>query len=200
MILLIRHGETPGNAARVVQTPETPLSERGLAQARRLAERLAAAPVGAILASDLERAAMTARCIEAATRVPLRFEPLLQERNFGGLRGTPYAELEEDLFGPELEPPGGESWTTFHARVDRAWERILAEAAAVTGDLVVVTHGLVCLSIATRRARLPPGSDPGQGGFANTSLTEIEPAPPHRVALLDCTRHLDRVDRSGGRA
>jgi hypothetical protein len=32
-IFIIRHGETPGNAARVVQTPETPLSARGVRQA-----------------------------------------------------------------------------------------------------------------------------------------------------------------------
>ena len=40
-ILLIRHGETALNAARIVQHPETPLNERGVGQARRLAERLA---------------------------------------------------------------------------------------------------------------------------------------------------------------
>ena len=52
MILLIRHGETPGNAARVVQTPDTPLSERGLEQARRLAVRLAGVRLGRILSSE----------------------------------------------------------------------------------------------------------------------------------------------------
>ena len=43
-IVLVRHGETESNAQRVLQHPETPLSERGLAQARRVAERLARAP------------------------------------------------------------------------------------------------------------------------------------------------------------
>ena len=37
MIFLIRHAETPSNAAMVVQTEETPLSDRGRAQAERLA-------------------------------------------------------------------------------------------------------------------------------------------------------------------
>ena len=40
-ILLIRHGETALNAARIVQPADTPLSERGIAQARALARRLA---------------------------------------------------------------------------------------------------------------------------------------------------------------
>ena len=51
-IFVVRHGETPGNAARVVQTPETPLSARGALQAERLARRLADAGIGHILASD----------------------------------------------------------------------------------------------------------------------------------------------------
>jgi broad specificity phosphatase PhoE len=44
-ILLIRHGETDSNAARIVQTPDVPLSARGVAQAERLARRLAGAGV-----------------------------------------------------------------------------------------------------------------------------------------------------------
>jgi len=199
LIHLIRHGETPGNAARVVQTPETPLSERGVEQARSLAARLAEARIGGILASDLERAAMTARCVEETTGAEIMFEPLLHERNFGDLRGTPYSELGFDLFAPDLEPPGGESWQTFHARVDRAWQRIVAQAAETAGDLAVVTHGLVCLSITTRCAELGADEAAGLSGFANTSVTMIESERPHRVALLDCTRHLDHVDREGGR-
>jgi broad specificity phosphatase PhoE len=96
MIYLVRHGETQGNALRVVQTPDVPLSPRGEEQARRLARRLAGA------------------------------------RNLGDARGTPYAELPVDIFGPDYAPPGGETWGEFHARVDRAWARTLREAAATT--------------------------------------------------------------------
>ncbi len=35
------------------------------------------------------RAASTAEYLQRATGAPLSFEPLLQERNFGDLRGTP---------------------------------------------------------------------------------------------------------------
>ena len=66
LIYLIRHGETPGNAARIVQKPEVPLSQRGEAQAARLARRLANAGITAILASDLSRAAMTAEHLSRA--------------------------------------------------------------------------------------------------------------------------------------
>ena len=188
-IHLVRHGETASNAARVFQLPGTPLSERGRDQAERLAARLAGGGISLVLASDYARAAMTAEHLAAATSAPLELEPLLQERNFGALRGRPYAEIGVDPFAPDYEPPGGESWPAFEARVDRAWRRILAAAERCQGSLAVVTHGLVCYSIASRHLRLPPGADPRRG-FPNTSLTLIESAPPFAVTLLACTAHL----------
>ncbi len=189
-IYLVRHGETAGNAARVFQTPETPLSERGIAQAERVARRLADCGVSLVLASDFARAEMTAARVRDATGAAFELEPLLQERNFGALRGRPYAELDFDAFAPDYEPPGGESWRAFEARVDRAWERVRAAALRCEGSLAVVTHGLVCFSLASRHLLLSPGADP-RGGFANTSVTVIGAAPPFAVSRLACTEHLD---------
>jgi probable phosphoglycerate mutase len=195
-IHLIRHAETPGNVARVVQTPDTPLSARGLVQAERLAERLRRAGVTRILASDLTRAALTAQRVQAATGAALEFEPLLQERNFGDIRGTPYAELGVDLFAPDYAPPGGETWEVFHARVDRAWRRVCQLAAGSEGSLAVVTHGLVCVSLAMRHLALPAAARP-ERGFANTSLTTVEAQRPHRVTLFNCTIHLEQESARG---
>lgn len=194
-LYLLRHGETPGNAARVIQTADVVLSERGEEQARRLARRLATAGVAGILASDLARASRTAEHLREATGAPLDLEPLLQERNLGDLRGTPYAEIDFDVFAAGYAPPGGETWEAFHARVDRAWQRVCAVAAATPGDLAVVTHGLVCLSLATRHLALPAGAT-FERGFANASLTIVDASPPHAVHLLNCTAHL--ADLPGG--
>ena len=196
-IYLIRHGETAANAARVVQTPDVPLSERGLDQARRLAGRLREEGIAAILASDLRRAAMTAEALRDATGVPVTWEPLLHERNFGALRGTPYAELETDLFAPDLEPPGGESWEAFHRRVDRAWGRVLEAAGGTAGHLAVVTHGLVCQSVVSRLVELAEGVSPVGYGWRNTSVTVVDGPDPWRVRLLNCTRHLEAVAEGG---
>jgi probable phosphoglycerate mutase len=163
-IYLIRHGETAYNAGRILQTPEVPLSERGAEQARRLSARLAGAGIARILSSDLERALATARALAGATGAPVHLDALLQERNFGELRGRPYRELGFDPFAPDYVPPGGESVSVFEARVARAWERIRAHAAEAGGPLAVVTHGLVC-------------------------LTTID-GPPWTVRLLACTAHL----------
>jgi probable phosphoglycerate mutase len=198
-IYLIRHGETPGNAGRVVQTADMPLSERGLLQAQRLAERLAPTRIARILASDLRRAAMTAERLREVLGAPLALEPLLQERNFGELRGTPYAELEVDIFAAGFAPPGGETWESFDARVGQAWRRVTAVARATRGHLAVVTHGLVCFSLATRHLTLPPEAEP-RLGFANTSLTIAQAAPPHEVTLFNCTAHLQGEGADDGSA
>lgn len=198
MIHLVRHGETPGNARRFLQFPETPLSERGIEQARRLGERLARHEVARILSSDYARAEATAACIAEATGAPLERESLLRERDFGALRGTPYAELRVNPFAPGYAPPEGETWEVFHARVDRAWERVLEAAEA--GPLVVVTHGLVGLSLAARHLTLPESETPALTGLANASLTSVESTPPHRVTRFNCTAHLEDAAAPGAPA
>lgn len=193
-LFLIRHGETAGNASRIVQRPDIPLSPRGVAQAERLARRLAGEGVARIVSSDLARAASTAEHLRQATGAPLSFEPLLQERNFGDLRGRPYAELGLDLFAPDYAPPNGETWPAFHARVDRAWARI-QELLAVGpgGDVAIVTHGLVCRSLAARHLALAEGQTVPER-WRNTSLTIVECPAPWRVRLLDCVVHLEDLD------
>jgi probable phosphoglycerate mutase len=189
VLYLIRHGETAGNAARIVQRPDIPLSPRGLAQAERVARRLADAGIARILASDLARARATAEALQRTTGAPLAFEPLLHERNFGDIRGTPYAALGFDMFAPDYAPPNGETWPVFHARVDRAWERVQALVAATDGHVAVVTHGLVCRSLAARHLALPVGAVVPER-WENTSVTIVECPAPWRVQLLNCVAHL----------
>ncbi len=193
MIHLVRHGETTGNARRVFQFPDTPLSERGLEQARALAARFRSSPVSMVLCSDYKRAEATARCVAEATSAPLSIEPLLRERCFGDLRGTPYAELDVDPFAPDFAPAGGETWAAFHQRVDTAWLRVQQVAADAAGPLIVVTHGLVCLSLALRHLTLPRDHEIETTGFANTSVTTLEARAPFRVTQLACTGHLDGI-------
>ena len=193
-IFLIRHGETLGNASRAVQMPDNPLSPRGAAQAERLARRLEREGIALILSSDYARAVTTADYLRRTTGAPVRYSPLLQERNFGDLRGTPYGELGFDMFEPDYAPPNGETWPMFHDRVDRAWTRVQELAAATTGgSLAVVTHGLVCRSLAARHLILADG-EAAPERWENTSLTIVDCPAPWRVRLLNCVAHLDGLD------
>jgi probable phosphoglycerate mutase len=202
-LLLIRHGETALNAARVLQPPDTPLSDRGLAQAAALAWRLAGEPITQLWSSDLPRAWQTAEPIARATGVAVRLWAPLQERNFGDLRGLPYETLSFDPLGMSQAPPAGESMSEFESRIDAALDEALAAADGGTGCIVLVSHGLVIHSLLSRRiARAAGVALPVR--IANTSVTVVEPGTPPRATLIDCTAHLagaaadDPLALSGG--
>jgi broad specificity phosphatase PhoE len=66
-------------------------------------------------------------------------------------------------------------------------------AAATGGHLAVVTHGLVCRSLAARHLILPDGAAVPVR-WENTSLTIVDRPAPWRVRLLNCIAHLDDPD------
>ncbi len=201
-IVIVRHGETDGNAARVLQRPDVPLNQRGMRQAEQVAERLSARGLVHILCSDLLRAQMTAAPLAARSGIAVEENPLLQERNFGDLRGTAYAALGEDPFGPDFAPPNGEDWPAFHARVADAFAFIVSRRRSVSGTLVVITHGLVCRALVERHAQLGAGTAVPER-FDNTGVTVLHEDTPHRVGLINCTRHLavsPEADPKGGPA
>ena len=193
-LLIVRHGETALNAARVLQPADTPLSARGLAQAKALAQRLAERRIALILSSDLPRALRTAQAISARNGTMVQVTPLLRERNFGDLRGQPYDTLPSDPLRMRDAPPNGESADEFEARVAQAFAEIVRRRAELADDLVVVTHGLVIGAMLARHVDLAGAGDlPGHLG--NTSLSVIGSIAPHRADLLNCTAHLlGRID------
>jgi broad specificity phosphatase PhoE len=189
-IILVRHGETALNAARVLQPADTPLSERGLRQAQAVAMRLVSAGATSILSSDLPRAMQTARAIAAATGVSVSNSALLQERNFGDLRGRAYDDLDFDPLAMQEAPPAGESVAQFEQRVTRALALACEHAAAESdGNLIVVTHGLVIRTLLQRCLALPSNTELPER-IANTSLTIFLAEPPYRASLVNCTAHL----------
>jgi probable phosphoglycerate mutase len=195
-IFVARHAETVDNAARVIQLPGAPLSPKGRLQAERLAERVSALGVTRILTSDLVRAVETATCIAMRLGIEIEQDPVLRERDFGDLRGMPYAQLTLDPFALDYVPPQGESWAAFHERVALAWKRIQEAATGASGHLLVVTHGLVCRALAERHLTLSADETPPHR-WENSSLTEIEAASPWLIRRLNCVAHLAAGDQQG---
>lgn len=187
-LLVIRHGETAANAARILQHPHEPLSSRGIQQAERLAKRLRNAGLSLIISSDYERARMTATAISRASGATLEIEPLLRERNFGAWRGSPYAILSEDPLGQHVVPPEGETWDVFHERAADAFAAVIARAERAAGPVAVVTHGLVCKAFVHRHLALGGESYPQP--WSNTSITEAE-GPPWKLLRINCAQHLE---------
>jgi len=147
--IVVRHGETRWNVERRVQGKgDSPLTEEGLAQADAIGKRLAREHFDLLIASNLGRARQTAERVAFHTGLAIRFDPRLQERNFGAGEGMTYEEVDRAYPGafariPNVDPdfviPGGESRRQFHARVVSAMDSL---ARAHDGrTIVVVTHG-----------------------------------------------------------
>ncbi|OUL98476.1 phosphoglycerate mutase [Variovorax sp. JS1663] len=128
----LRHGQTEGNAQRIFQRVDIPLSQLGLEQAARAAERLAGEPIRSVVCSDARRAFDTAHTVAAGLGLtPLHFEGL-RERNFGALIGTSSADLDW-----ACEPEGGETLPQFVSRKRAA----LASALEHPAPVLIVAHG-----------------------------------------------------------
>lgn len=197
-IVIVRHGETALNAARILQPLDTPLGERGLVQAAAVARRLAGEGVRAILSSDLPRALQTAQAIAAASGAAIEGTPLLQERSFGELRGRPYDSIGFDPLTMAGAPPGGESVDAFLERVAAAFALAVRRRASMDGTLVVVTHGLVVRAILEHHIACDAGRLPAR--VRNTSVTLVDAQAPHAATLIDCVRHLDETTAHDARS
>lgn len=196
-VILVRHGESVGNASGVIQGHgSSPLSPRGRDQAKSAAERLAAAgPFDLVVSSDMERALETAH---AYTDSP-RLDPVWREMDLGAWDGVPIAELRE-RFPDELkalirgEPVRiggtGESIPSFTDRVRSGLERIAAET---DGTALVFAHGGVierAVAIALGR----PTAVAFAGRVSNTSFTALEvDGAQMRVLRYNDATHLGAV-------
>ncbi len=203
-LLIVRHGETPLNVARVLQPADTPLSARGLQQAAAVARRLQGMGLAAIVSSDLPRALQTAQAIAQACGVPLTTTPLLHERNFGALRGLAYDSLGFDPLTRDEAPPDGESAAQFGERCAAAWAQLLRWQAEAGGPLAVVSHGLVIRYWLHSGPLTLPATLQAPAALANCALTVVAARPPHQVSLMGDIAHLadgvgiDRQSLSGG--
>jgi probable phosphoglycerate mutase len=149
-ILLLRHGQTDANAAGTLQGHQpTPLNLTGIRQANLLAARLAgfSPPVGAIVSSDLPRAAETASPIASACGLSIQFDPSWRERSFGLLEGKPVGDKKLwDVASGEIDIPGAEPSADLRKRIHDALLAIPKNYPDVQ-TVAVVTHGGALRSI-----------------------------------------------------
>ncbi|MFZ5647045.1 MAG: alpha-ribazole phosphatase [Bacillota bacterium] len=148
-IFLIRHGETVWNSEMKLQGhTDIPLSERGIEQAKTLAERLSSREISAVYCSDLQRAMETARHIAGPRGLDLISLKSLREINFGQWEGHTFKEIKEkygDLVKQwwsnpvNVSIPGGESLLGLVSRVVPAVRGIVEKHDGE--QVAVVCHG-----------------------------------------------------------
>lgn len=161
-VLLIRHCQSQANAdGRIEGKGDSPLSEAGREQARRVAALIAAREIGeaTLIASHLARARATAAEIEAACGWTAAHDPRIREGELGWMEDMTYADVfrhmaENKLTALDHEVHGGESLA---AVADRCWQALSEVLAATEGPLIAVSHGIAIQALVTRRFGHPLG-------------------------------------------
>jgi probable phosphoglycerate mutase len=183
-VVLIRHGESVGNATQAIHGPRMcgGLSDAGREQCERLAERLARTGelAGAVLyASQFRRAQETAKLIAPSLGDP----EIVVDDGFGEIDwgvecdGLAFTEIVERFGTPDWdgdpEVPfvaGGESSADMTRRVTAAVDRVIARHPGRVA--VVCTHG-GAIDVAVRYAFGVVGRGQFDLYTTNTSLTTL---------------------------
>jgi broad specificity phosphatase PhoE len=205
-LLLIRHAQSAANAeGRLQGRLDFPLSDHGLRQSERLADRLAALSIDRLYASPLLRASQTAEIIASRLGLPLTLRPALMERDVGEIAGLTrdeilakfphYARARAELLAVDV--PGFEQDDAFAARVKRALDPIIGAHGEET--VAVVTHGGIIFSFCRQRLGMATVR-PAPFAIDNASITMFDVAtaaeedgrrPAVRLIALNDTCHLD---------
>jgi broad specificity phosphatase PhoE len=155
-ILLVRHCQSKANAdGRLEGKGNSPLSEAGREQAKRVAAFVASQDIGpaTLIVSPLSRARGTADEIAGLCGWTASHDHRIREGELGWMENMSYADVgkhmaERQLRVLDAEVHGGES---LDAVAERCWEA-LSEALAVTeGPLIAVTHGYAIHALVERR-------------------------------------------------
>ena len=155
-MILIRHGESNGNVMKKFSGfQDVELTEKGIWQAKRLAQRLKKLKVDKVYCSDLKRAHHTAEIVFKNRRIDIISRSNLKEMNFGIWEGCTFEEVKSKFgYGDEFNYwmeninvaesiPQGESLLKLNKRVMNELDRILKIHKTIEKDetIAIVCHG-----------------------------------------------------------
>lgn len=186
-IIFVRHGESEANQKGLIQGDnlDTPLTELGKEQAKKVAERLKNEEIEAIYSSHHKRAFETAQEIAKHHRIEIIQDPRIKERHSGTFEGTTKREeahqhyikaiFKENQTPEDVSLPEGES---FREMLERT--KSFINSLEHEGTIIVTTHGGVIRAFlyhihepkGIHKARQFMKKD--QANLENTSLTIIE--------------------------
>jgi broad specificity phosphatase PhoE len=202
-LVLVRHGETIWHAEnRYAGRSDIALTDKGRAQAQRLAEWARTANLNAIWASTLSRAQLTALPASEATGLPLQTDARLVELDFGRGEGMTEVEMHTAfpaeraafLRDPAAHPlPGGEDPA---AATDRCIAALHSIAAASQGGrAIVVAHNTLLRLVLCRLLGIPLGRYRTVfPHLANGTITEIG-ITAESVSLLSFNAPLNELKK-----
>jgi len=189
--VFLRHGESLGNAqSRWQGQSDYPLTEKGHAQAKSLAERWALENVkfDLVLASPLGRAKETAEIIASKLKIDVEYDEIWLERAIGEMEGLTAEEVRQKPRPPYTTPydsiggNGEGDWALF-LRAGQALHHLLKRPA---GSYLIVSHGGMLNQVMHAIAGIAPHVDPSgvRFRFENTAFSRVMYYPhQHRWAI-----------------
>lgn len=207
-VLLIRHGQSQGNAERRFGGhTQTPLSALGQRQAEATARVLSVEPITAIYASDLPRAVETAAPLTRLLNLEITETDAFRERSVGHMEGLTFEEAAQKfpeeyaaLLRRDFEHVllGGESYRQLLDRAAQALDRAIAENAGGTVAVFSHTGTIGILALHLMGALDVPTLRPVWIDTANCGIARIQLRADNfvRINALNDTRHLAAVPES----
>lgn len=201
-VLLIRHGQSEGNAERRFGGhTATPLSVRGRKQATATAEALKKDSLTAIYSSDLARAVETARPLATLTGLQINTSEAFRERSVGVMEGLTFEDAAQKhpeeyaaLLRRDFERvlSGGESYRQLLGRARNKLDEVIAKHRG--GRIALFSHtGTICiLALHLMGALDSPELKPVWISSGNCGITRFELRPDGfvRVLTVNDTSHL----------
>ncbi|MEO5313744.1 histidine phosphatase family protein [Pseudarthrobacter sp. CC12] len=187
-LLLIRHGETPGNVLGQLDTdhPGPGLTELGERQAEAMARSLVNEPIGALYASTLIRTQITAAPLGRLRGLETTVLEGLHEIEAGALEKLTDHESHKRYMGTviswaagELDNrmPAGPDGHAFFDRFDAAIARVVDRASGQHNTVAVVSHGAAIRTWAGLRADGIDHEFAARHVLANTGIVALEGDP-----------------------
>ena len=204
-VLLIRHGQSKGNAERRFGGhTATPLSARGHKQAEVTARTLKSESITAIYSSDLARAIETAKPLAKMTGLPVNGTSAFRERDVGVMEGLTFedaAQQHPEQYAALLRRDfdyvlsGGESYRQLLDRARQKLDEIIEEHRG--GRIAVFSHtGTICiLALHLMGALDAPELKPVWISSGNCGITKFELRDDGfvRVLVVNDTSHLAQL-------
>jgi len=202
-ILLARHGETVFNVeGRWQGQSDSPLTERGRAQARELARALVDEPAAAVYTSDLGRAANTAAAVAAVHNLPIQTDERLREIHTGEWTSKGRVEIDAGWPGglkawattpSTYLMPGGESIHAAQARALGFFTERMPQHLGQT--VVVISHGAVAQAILINAMGRTVEDLWLKERFDNCQISRLHWTPQRGLELIELSdvRHLESV-------
>ncbi|WPF65590.1 histidine phosphatase family protein [Corynebacterium sp. 22KM0430] len=194
-LIMARHGQTVYNATRRMQGQlDTALSDVGVAQAHEAARLLEGRGIARIVASDLERAANTARIIAEHLGLPVTTDARLRETHLGQWQGKTHEEVDGAHPGARAvwrhdaswAPPGGESRLEVARRARPVIEEIMADYAEWDdATVLLVAHGGTIAALTGSLLGLNKDQYPLLSGLSNAHWAQLTARPRYTPGSTD---------------